>query len=61
MESEKFCTEKCWDYTQSSLFFSVQRLQAGTFSFPPMPIYLCRIKERLSDGDLHTVNEEADR
>ena len=34
----------------SSLFFSGQRLEAGTLSFPPHPYTFAVQKERLSDG-----------
>ena len=34
----------------TSLFFSGQRLQAGTLSFPPHPYTFAVQKERLSDG-----------
>ena len=34
----------------TSLFFSGQRLEAGTLSFPPHPYTFAVQKERLSDG-----------
>jgi len=43
----------------TSLFFSGQRLKAGTLSFPPHPYTFAVQKERLSDGET-PINEEAD-
>lgn len=43
----------------TSLFFSGQRQNAGTLSFPQHPYTFAVQKERLSDGET-PINEEAD-
>lgn len=62
MELEKFWTKKILGQSQTtSLFFSGQRLKAGTLSFPPLPYTFAVQKERLSDGVKDTKGKQDDR